>query len=864
MSPLNGDAQDSTHGARTDIPTLAELLSARPPAGTYEDLHHAIGADEGARGFAIILPDLHSNAGVQKNLAHLIAFYSSQFGIPQCYVEGASGESDFYIWETLPVELRASFCERLLQQAYLTGAELFCIDHPEIACDIYGVDAPTLYRIQSYAAALIQDSGPRLARKAKHALSAFMARIQRTPADFASVALIIQRLFELMNFKRNSVDMTGLLRIADSYSVPTNNVEALPSVVQQYDLEDSLLWLEFSWMVEDSVASQLNLSDFARLHQLLVLSTKAFRLELHNELQPFVTTVGQAVTTGEIMRQATAVQSAWNLGGQWLRTVESLTNSWPLPNTFYFYAIQRSKQMAHTVAECMEKQGHRGALVVSGGFHSAVMARWLWENHRVKSVTIQPSVSSLGDGIFYTVRLVAEMRNWSYTKALLYLTPLLILQHGPLAYIRKLIALWTAHRRLQKARRLVSHGPDIGTRYIALSEVLQRVSRGTVLLVETGDLSSPFLYRRGTNAILADNFTYYAGKLDMPGERWTWPDINYVNSPLAAVCCLRSYLPIRSSSIDEVVWIPRFFTIREVDRARAAREMLRTLRPGGTLRVWLRPGGKDIPMADAIEAAGGYVLERSQRWLIAQKSDGEAIVLRPENPITEPILSILVLPSKGVQFDKLDQQLITHLTEHRLTTLCQRRILSGLHEDLANPLLGLRRPTVNETQSILQSDLDEATRSATLAVVIVNHALLDLLGGVAGLRQMLGGGHEWASRVFFLIEALNDDLPLGAGAYFCSDILKALAIEGTSIAEAIRDIIRTLYAPDFAPKLPNMLLGYLGCPECPERPSLALQTGYVPPRHSDGVLVCRVCKTAFHVRNGVPEITALAEMRDTE
>src|SRR5205085_159422 len=96
----------------------------------------------------------------------------------------------------LPDELRGSFCERLLQQAYLTGAELFCVDHPEIECDIYGVDAPTLYRIQLNAAALLQDRGPRLAREAKRALSEFTARIQRAPADFASIALILQQLFD--------------------------------------------------------------------------------------------------------------------------------------------------------------------------------------------------------------------------------------------------------------------------------------------------------------------------------------------------------------------------------------------------------------------------------------------------------------------------------------------------------------------------------------------------------------------------------------------------------------------------------------------------------------------------------------------
>jgi uncharacterized protein YbaR (Trm112 family) len=113
-------------------------------------------------------------------------------------------------------------------------------------------------------------------------------------------------------------------------------------------------------------------------------------------------------------------------------------------------------------------------------------------------------------------------------------------------------------------------------------------------------------------------------------------------------------------------------------------------------------------------------------------------------------------------------------------------------------------------------------------------------------------------------EADNDSTLLESGTYFCSDIAKSLETEGEAISEAVKVRVRALRDPGFTPVLPKMLLSYLGCPECPERNSLSVQKDYIPPRNSEGVLLCRKCKTAYHMRNGIPETIALAEMRDMD
>jgi uncharacterized protein YbaR (Trm112 family) len=725
------------------------------------------------------------------------------------------------------------------------------------------MDTPSLYRIQSPAAASIQASGRRFIRKADSALSSFIAGIEHAPANFARVVLIIQQLFECLDFKRDSVDLADLPNIAAEYDVSTDDVRNLPKVIKNLEMEKAFLWLQFAWKVEDSIANRLNIKPLVHLHQLLVLSVKAFGLTLIGPLHHFVSNVGDAAQSGEIYDQARIIQKTWKLSDKWLANVKELAEAWRLPKTFYHYAHLRSQEMADSVAKDIGKHRTALALMIAGGFHSAEIARWLGEAHNIKSVIVTPQVSSLADGMMYSVRIVSEERGWSFSKALIRLLPLLILQYGPFAVSRKLITLARAQRRFSKLKIFVGHHVELSGRQEALLEALQEFTKGTVLLVETGDLSLPYFINDDVRSISADQFTYYAESLDMPGETWRWPRHNYVDSQHAAVCCLRSYIPIRNLSVDEVVWVPKFLAIRELDRDRAAGEMLRVLRPRGILHVWLRPGAKDNSMADSITAAGGSIIGRSQRWLRAQKKAAEQIRILP----AEPISRILFMPRNPEKKPNLGDQIVSCLKRYRVSTFCHRSILTGLHEDLVDSGLGLDKPALEESRGLLQSSIEGATLSATLTVLVVNRALLDLVGGDVGLRRVLVAVSQWASRLFVLVEggeADNDSTLLESGTYFCSDIAKSLETEGEAISEAVKVRVRALRDPGFTPVLPKMLLSYLGCPECPERNSLSVQKDYIPPRNSEGVLLCRKCKTAYHMRNGIPETIALAEMRDMD
>jgi hypothetical protein len=96
-------------------------------------------------------------------------------------------------------------------------------------------------------------------------------------------------------------------------------------VIKNLEMEKAFLWLQFAWKVEDSIANRLNIKPLVHLHQLLVLSVKAFGLTLIGPLHHFVSNVGDAAQSGEIYDQARIIQKTWKLSDKWLANVKLFT-----------------------------------------------------------------------------------------------------------------------------------------------------------------------------------------------------------------------------------------------------------------------------------------------------------------------------------------------------------------------------------------------------------------------------------------------------------------------------------------------------------------------------------------------------------
>ena len=359
--------------------------------------------------------------------------------------------------------------------------------------------------------------------------------------------------------------------------------------------------------------------------------------------------------------------------------------------------------------------------------------------------------------MLYGVRVLAESRGWSYRKALMILAPKMIRQYGPIAFLRRISALVWAYTKLYLVK--FSSRPDVipDRRQAALSTFLfEGAGVGSVLLVEAGDLGGVFSTRHA-HTLVADQFVYFAQELDMPGQQWVWPIGHYESSRTAAVCCLRSYLPLMSCSVDCVVWLPRYMAIRASEAARTIVELARVLRPDGVLRIWLRPGGADEFVAQEVRRSGLFESRLAEGWLIARRIERGLPTVPDECPDEkeEPIIRVCVLPGST---SHLAEKTVAFLREQGISTICRRAELSGPHEHLADRDTDLAKPSTHEVRMTLRHDLANEARSATLIILVVNASLLELLGGIRllRLREVFADGADWTQRVFGLIESDNE------------------------------------------------------------------------------------------------------------
>lgn len=879
-----------------NLPSLETVLGMQPPREATSGLRYSVGADDESKGLAIILQDQHTHPDVQRHLSRLIAFYSQTLAIPECFVEGASGPGEMATFEELPAGVRSCFGAFLLELGFLTGPELFGLQSPETPCDLWGVDAPGLYRVQHSAAAMLEESGRRLSDIGRTAFRAFAERLDVAPADFTEAAKFVNRLFDVSweIDATGALDLSALVALAANYPVALAQVMDLPrtlsvktfldrewranakritaeleggveatalgKVVHEFD-EAAARWSQFAWALEDSLALRYGMTGLARLHQFLLLSEKAFGLRLESQFQAFVTNTAADVANGSIQREARRIAEPWGLGSGWVGLVDRLAAAWPLPNTYYYFARRRSSAMAELAARRMHRTGARLALVVSGGFHSSELARHLWTAHRIKSIILTPEGGRPGQEMFYVVRLVAEERGRGFGETLVSLTPSLIRKFGIRAYVRKL---WTVARAFVKLKiegARVS-GPRSTGRSAALA-AFSEPSPGPRVLVECADVRRWLDDEQLADTIWVDEFTYdvsVSGNRTMLGQRWDWASDGYVKSPVGAVCCHRGWMGLRSSFARQVIWIPRFETIRESERRRALAEMARLLRPDGTLCVWI--GGRDLDgrMVNALKLVPHCEVERLGDWLYAKRTGlGSACDHSDHSELSQPIIRVLY--AKG-STAVAGEQVADLIGTSRASLVCHRATIDGVHTDVLNQALGLTRPGPASVQELVRVELEAAERDSTLTVLVADGALLELMGGLEGLRAGLRAVDGDGARVCCVVEVAKTlATRLGVRAYTCESIVSAVVNDAVGLTTMISVALDGRRQADMSASMPEMLPGYLACPECDDRPPLAVQTGFAAPKGSSGVLICSTCKTGFRVRNGIPELMPLGQMR---
>jgi hypothetical protein len=220
--------------------------------------------------------------------------------------------------------------------------------------------------------------------------------------------------------------------------------------------------------------------------------------------------------------------------------------------------------------------------------------------------------------------------------------------------------------------------------------------------------------------------------------------------------------------------------------------MARALRPGGTLRVLLRPGDEQA-MTNAVRTHGGLSVTPSQRWLLARK-EGREVGQPPGDvapPIPTPVVGILTFPDDRAH---IHRRISALLRTHGIASMCVHQRLSGLDEDFADPKLGLRRPPPDEVIARVRQHLEAATLETTLTVLVASSELVTLLGGMTGLMQVFDQSSDWRSRIYVLIEnnitgpgvnnGDSNDQEFGNKAYVCAELDSMTATDTQMVVES--------------------------------------------------------------------------------
>jgi hypothetical protein len=109
---------------------------------TLVDEYHASNKSK----FVYIVQDIHCNASAQKSINQIISSLKKQYKskLNIVGVEGSSGSIDTSLIKDMPTDIRRKIINYFLEHGYLSGAELYDIEHPN-SISLYGIENDNLY-----------------------------------------------------------------------------------------------------------------------------------------------------------------------------------------------------------------------------------------------------------------------------------------------------------------------------------------------------------------------------------------------------------------------------------------------------------------------------------------------------------------------------------------------------------------------------------------------------------------------------------------------------------------------------------------------------------------------------------------------
>lgn len=330
----------------------------------------------------VLIQDLHANYGVQKKIYGLLKYLQPKVapsGRPMVVgIEAAWGDLDLGFIRKESKELREAVGEFFLKEAEITGMEHFTAMSEE-PVRLVGIDNPADYILHRdlFRKSLIA----RMNLAYKVDKLRFLIAQSKGKAPQA-----IKRIWKIEeNFRSGNLSFEDL------------GAKLNASAPKDYGAAEALFYQKKMELAgQEKGDRSLFIKNLVKADQDLELLSRLFRQQLTLEEVQFV-----AQKISEMLVVVTALLPGEKLD-EWKETIREAID-------YYAVALMRDKPLSEHARELAEKNADVSVVIVTGGFHTAGIARTLRER-KMSYVVIAPIVEShtRHDELLYLQRLMGK------------------------------------------------------------------------------------------------------------------------------------------------------------------------------------------------------------------------------------------------------------------------------------------------------------------------------------------------------------------------------------------------------------------------------------------------------------------------
>ncbi len=426
---LLSTAQNAAASAvASDLPVLPSSLNFAKESLFTLSLPESVGKvkkiHQGTRPeFIIHIQDAHANEEAQKNISNIIDFFHQKYGLDQINVEGASGDLNTKLFTFFPdVAAKKEVSDYFLKLGRLSGAEYSVMTrNPKI--ELAGIEGAELYQTNRKYYLEVQKN------KARNliivdAVEALMKKAERFV--FTEEVRELHRHREV--FQRESAQLLQytqyLVEKAEAHSLDLTHYPKIRALLELHELEKT---------IEENKRKKIDISDALKRYQALYA---AISVDLFDEIQKLENAVKRPLLKSDeakrldrvfeviaVMRKMvkltlseyevsdfyahrpefysaniktilTPIFKKYHFQESLPSNLEDLDSELPMVEKFYETALKRDQVLIHTAVANINAAKKSVSAIVTGGFHTAGIEKYLAENG-YSYIIVTPAISKI-------------------------------------------------------------------------------------------------------------------------------------------------------------------------------------------------------------------------------------------------------------------------------------------------------------------------------------------------------------------------------------------------------------------------------------------------------------------------------------